>query len=165
MEVSLLVMLVIIILDGLIHKVDLLDTFINGVKAGLGLFQTLFPNLLAFMVITCLLENSGIIGWLTACIQTILPIPSSLLGLALFRSVSSQASLSFLIDIFTQYGPDSLIGLQASLMQGATDTTLYVTSLYFSCTQIKNTGYIVWLCLFLDFCAIMLAYFLAIWVY
>lgn len=165
MEISLLVMLVIIILNGLVHQVNLLDTFIKGVKNGLSLFHTLFPSLLAFMVVTCLLENSGFIGLLTACLQNIVPMPSSLLGLALFRPVSSQASLSFLINIFSQYGPDSLIGLQASLMQGATDTTLYVTNMYFSCTHVKNNGYIIWLCLFLDMIALILAYFISLWVF
>lgn len=139
----------------MISKVDILSAFYKGVKEGLSLFQTIFPSLLAFMLMVTLLESSGIIGYL----YTLFPfeVPSALVGLGLFRPISSNASLSFMIDIFKQYGPDHLYGYMASLMQGATDTTLYVVSVYLSGCKAKKCGYVLVLCLFLDFIAIMLS--------
>lgn len=162
MENSLIVLIMIFIAAGLIKKVDLLETFFSGVKEAAKLVYTLFPSLLAFMLMVTLLESSGIVGYVTHLLSQLLPVslPSSILGLALFRPVSSGASMAFLVEIFQQYGPDSFYGIMASLMQGATDTTLYVISIYFGKTHVKKTGYIVWLCLALDVVALLLAAFL-----
>lgn len=159
MENSLLIVIALFLIDACIHRVDILPTFYHGVKEGFSLFKTIFPSLLAFMLMVTLLESSGVINWI--CHVLSLNVPSSIIGLGLFRPISSSASMAFLIDIFKQYGPDSVYGMMASLMQGATDTTLYVISVYFSQTKVKKSGYIIWLCLFLDGIALFLAVFLA----
>jgi len=147
------------LIDALIHHVDILEMFYAGVREGFSLFKTLFPGLLAFMLMITLLESSGMIGWFTNILSDILPvhIPSAIIGLGLFRPVSSSASMAFLTEIFSQYGPDSFYGLMASLMQGATDTTLYVISIYLSQTHAKKSGYALPLCLCLDALALILA--------
>ncbi len=43
-------------------------------------------------------------------------------------------------DLIATYGPDSLIGRLASTMQGSTDTTLYVLTVYFGAVGIKKMG-------------------------
>ena len=40
-------------------------------------------------------------------------------------------ALAILNNLFSEYGPDSLIGRIASVIQGSTDTTFYVLTLYF----------------------------------
>lgn len=151
--------MIIFVASALFKKVSLLDAFYKGVKEAMMFVKTLFPSLLAFMLMVCLLESSGIIGFITLQLKNCLPfeLPSSILGLALLRPVSSSASLAFLTDIFNTYGPDSFFGLMASLMQGATDTTLYVISVYFSQTHVTKSGYILLLCLCLDALALILA--------
>ena len=42
-------------------------------------------------------------------------------------------------DLFTTYGPDSLIGRMASVMNGSTETTFYVLAVYFGAVGIKKT--------------------------
>lgn len=159
MDKSLLIVMVIILLDALVCRVDILETFYQGVREGFSLFKTLFPGLMAFMLMVALLESSGIIGWLTNMLGTFIPLkmPSALIGLGLFRPISSSAAMAFLTEVFNQYGPDSLYGLMASLMQGATDTTFYVISIYLSQTHAKKSGYALPLCLGLDALALMLA--------
>ena len=44
-------------------------------------------------------------------------------------------------NIFAKFGPDSYLGLLGSVMQGCTDTTLYVISLYFGSIGIKKIRY------------------------
>ena len=39
--------------------------------------------------------------------------------------------------LFTEYGPDSLIGRMASVMNGSTDTTFYILAVYFGSVGIK----------------------------
>ena len=45
------------------------------------------------------------------------------------------------INIFEIYGPDSFTGFLASIIQGSTDTTFYILSLYFGSIGIKKTKY------------------------
>ena len=58
--------------------------------------------------------------------------------MVLFRPISGSASLAVLIDIFKNCGVDSLAGQMASIIQGSTDTTVYVITLYFSSVGIKK---------------------------
>ena len=46
-----------------------------------------------------------------------------------------------MIDIIKQYGVDSNLGRMAAILQGATDTTIYVLSLYFGSIGIKHIRY------------------------
>ena len=43
-------------------------------------------------------------------------------------------------DIIATYGPDSFIGVLAATMQGSTDTTLYVLTVYFGAVGIRKMG-------------------------
>ena len=58
-------------------------------------------------------------------------------------------------NLFSVYGPDSLIGRLASIIQGCTDTTFYVMSLYFGRVKIIKTRYALKVGLFADFCGIV----------
>ena len=56
----------------------------------------------------------------------------------LFRPISGNASLAVMIDIFKTLGVDSFAGQMASIIQGSTDTTLYVITLYFASVGVKK---------------------------
>ncbi len=43
-------------------------------------------------------------------------------------------------DLIAAYGPDSFIGRLASVLQGSTDTTFYVLTVYFGAVGIKKMG-------------------------
>ena len=63
-------------------------------------------------------------------------------------------------DIFGKYGPDSYIGRLASVLQGCTDTTIYVLALYYSSIGIKKTRYSLGVGLFADLVGITVAFIL-----
>lgn len=54
-------------------------------------------------------------------------------------------------DILNQYGVDSLIGLTASVMMGASETTFYTLSLYFGTVKFKNMRHTLFCALLGDF--------------
>ena len=62
-----------------------------------------------------------------------------------------------MIDIFKTYGVDSYLGRIAAVMQGATDTTIYVLSLYFGSIGIKNIRYALKAGLFADFVTLVMS--------
>lgn len=67
-------------------------------------------------------------------------IPTEVVPLALIRPISGTAALGMTTDLIAVYGPDSFIGRLASVMQGSTDTTLYVLTVYFGAVGIKKMG-------------------------
>lgn len=123
----------------LFRRYNAYDAFISGTKEGLSLFVTLFPSLLAMMFAVSLLRESGLFTLLADQLGKVFPqIPSDIFALAFFRPISGSASLAILVDILKNIGPDSLAGKMASVIQGSTDTTLYVITMYFSSVGVKK---------------------------
>ena len=70
--------------------------------------------------------------------------------MAVLRPISGSSTLAILNYIFEVSGPDSFIGRLASIIQGSTDTTFYIITLYFGCVGIKKIKYALWAGLFAD---------------
>ena len=83
---------------------------------------------------------------------------SEIIPMIFLRPISGNASLSILNNIYSVYGPDSNLGLLASVIQGATDTTIYVLALYFGSVKIKNSRYALFCGLMADFFGIVSAF-------
>ena len=49
----------------------------------------------------------------------------------LVRMFSSSAATGLCLDIFKEYGPDSLLGRTVSIMMSSTETIFYTMSVYF----------------------------------
>lgn len=123
----------------LLKRVPAYSVFIDGVKDGMNLFLDVYPALLAMMCAISLLRETGLMALFSNWIQGFSSsIPSDIWPMVLFRPISGNASLAVLIDIFKTCGVDSLAGQMASIIQGSTDTTVYVITLYFSSVGIKK---------------------------
>lgn len=137
-------MVIFIVVYGFIKKVDVYDTFIDGVKESFSMIKNLFPTFIAMILAINLFVNSGFLDFVLSLLKpafNAIKFPGELFPLALVRPISGSASLAYLNNIFTTHGPDSFIGLLGSVMQGCTDTTFYVISLYFGCIGIKKIRY------------------------
>jgi len=77
--------------------------------------------------------------------------------MAIVRPISGNASFAIMIDILKTYGVDSYLGRIVAIMQGATDTTIYVLSLYFGSVGIKNIRYALKAGLFADFVTLIVS--------
>lgn len=75
--------------------------------------------------------------------------------MALLRPISGSASQVIMTEIFKIHGPDSFIGRLASTLQGSTDTTFYVVTLYFGSIGIKKIRYALKAGLFADLAGIL----------
>lgn len=151
---------VIIIIYGLYHDVDIFDVFLEGVKEGLGMAFRLFPTMFAMVVSVDLLVKSNVFVDFTGLIRPVLEFlhfPSELLSLAIMRPISGSSSLVLMNDVLKTYGADSYLGRVASVIQGSTDTTIYILSLYFTSVGIKKIRYSLAVGLLADLCAIILS--------
>ena len=85
-------------------------------------------------------------------------IPMEIMPMALLRPISGTASLAIMNDIFIASSPDSYVGRLASVLQGCTDTTIYVLALYFGSIGIKKIRYSLAVGLFADLVGITVAF-------
>lgn len=132
-----------ILLYGTFKKVPTYEKFVEGGKEGVQLAISLLPFLLGMIVSISILRASGALEAFVNLIEPVLSIfhiPPEIVPLALTRPISGTASLGVLTDIIKTEGPDSFIGKLASTMQGSTDTTLYILTVYFGAVGIKRMG-------------------------
>lgn len=118
----------------------------------------LFPTFIAMILAVNLFINSGFLPFILEYLRplfNLLKIPVEILPLAIIRPISGSASLAYLNNIYSVHGPDSFLGLLGSVMQGSTDTTLYVISLYFGSIGIKKIRYSLLAGLFADLIGIV----------
>lgn len=154
------IIVIIILIYGLYKKVNIFDTFLLGVKEGLKSSINLFPTIFAMIIAINLLTRSGFILDITKILTPLfnkISFPAELLSLAILRPISGSASLSMLSEILSIYGPDSFIGRVASVMQGSTDTTIYIISLYFASIGVKKIKYSLVVGLLSDLISIILS--------
>ena len=132
--------LVLIIISGLIKKINIYDVFIKGAKESFSMIINLFPGLLAMIFGINIFINCGVLD-LFARFFSFIHLPPQLFSLFLVRPISGGASLAITSNILSTFGPDSYIGRLASVMQGSSDTTLYVITLYFGTVGITKIRY------------------------
>ena len=150
-----------IMLYALGKRVNAYSTFVKGASEGLSLFLSVYPSLLAMMCAISLLRTSGLMDALIACFSHIPFVPSAMWPMILFRPISGSASLAVLVDLFQNQGVDSYVGIMGSILQGSTDTTLYVISLYFSHVQVHKIKNALTIGLIADIAGMGMAIFLA----
>lgn len=135
-----------ILVAGALRRVPVYDSFVAGATDGFRTAVNLIPQLVAMMVAVNVFRASGALSLLLHALTPLLDrlrFPAELLPLALLRPISGSGSLALVTDLFKHSGPDSFIGRAASVMQGSTDTTLYVLTVYFGSVGVRRPRYAV----------------------
>lgn len=118
-------------------KTNTFDAFIDGSREGLKTTVQIIPYILSMYIGVQVFYASGFMQDLIRFKD----IPFDLILQGIFRPISSNASLTFMMQIYESYGVDSKVGLASSIVQGGTDTTIYVLTLYFGSIGITRTRY------------------------
>ncbi|TDQ41579.1 spore maturation protein [Aureibacillus halotolerans] len=124
-------------------RVPTYEMFVEGGKEGIQMAFSIIPFLVGMMVAISIFRASGAMDAITQLLQPVLAlvgVPAEVVPLALIRPISGTAALGMTSDLIAQFGPDSFIGRLASTMQGSTDTTFYVLTVYFGAVGIKKMG-------------------------
>lgn len=134
----------VIVIYGMFKKNNVYDSFIKGAKEGLEIGMDIFPSLLAIIFSTRILISSGFVSFLLHLIGPVLDFikfPKEVFPMAILRPISGNASLAMMESVFRKYGVDTYIGKLASTLQGCTDTTLYILTMYFGSIGVKKIKY------------------------
>jgi len=143
--------------------IKVFDTFIEGAREGFTMSVRLIPFLVGMMVAIGLFRDSGAMELFTNLLAPLirfLGIPAEILPLAFMRPISGGSALAITAEIMKTYGADSLLGRIAATMQGSTDTTLYILTVYFGAVGIKKTRYALTVGLLADLAGILAAVFI-----
>lgn len=125
-------------------RISTYELFVEGGKEGVKMAFSLLPFLVGMIVAIAILRSSGALEAFIGLISPILVfvgIPPEIIPLAIVRPISGTAALGMTTELVDNHGPDSFIGRLASTMQGSTDTTLYIITIYFGAVGIKKMGY------------------------
>ncbi|OEH85721.1 spore maturation protein [Desulfuribacillus stibiiarsenatis] len=127
-----------------IKKIPVYEIFIDGAKNGFTTAISILPHLVGMMVAITVFRESGALDFFLLLLEPVLKpimIPKEAIPLGLIRPISGSAALGITTDIMNTFGPDSMIGRIASTVQGSTDTTLYVLTVYFGSVGVKKIRY------------------------
>jgi spore maturation protein B len=132
-----------ILLYGTFKKVPTYEAFVEGGKEGIEIAFSVIPYLIGMLVSISIFRASGALEYFMNFLEPFIHfigIPAEVVPLAMIRTISGTAALGMTTDLIATYGPDSFIGRLASTIQGSTETTLYVLTVYFGAVGIKKMG-------------------------
>ncbi len=147
------IIVIFVIVYGYFKKINIYDVFVSGASEGFIMVRDMFPSLLAMILAVNIFKSSGIIDFLFSFLKPIflfLKIPFEVLPIAVMRPLSGSFGLALLNNIYGIYGPDSFVGILSSVIQGSSDTTVYIITLYFGTIGIKKIRYALWVGLLAD---------------
>lgn len=135
-----------IVAYGLLAHRPVYEDFNAGAKDGFQTVLGILPTLIGLMVAVGVLRASGFLDLVTEILAVLIPdwiFPSELLPLSLVKMFSSSASTGLLLDIFKEYGVDSMLAKTAAVMMSSTETIFYTLSVYYMSVHIKKSRYTV----------------------
>jgi Uncharacterized membrane protein len=150
-------LLLIIPILAYLRKVPVYETFVTGAEEGFKTGVRILPFLIGMLVAIKVFVDSGaleIVAYFVQPLFTFLGLDSNLtaiIPLAVMRPLSGSGALGVATQLINQYGPDSFIGRLASTLQGSTDTTFFVLTVYFGSVGIRKYRYALKLGLLADF--------------
>ncbi len=125
---------------GLLRRVKVYESFVEGGKEGFDIFLKILPYVVAILVAIGMFRVSGALDFLS---ETLAPLtlrigmPPETLPVALMKPLSGSGSLGMVAEIL-KHDPDSFTARVASTMFGSTDTTFYIIALYFGSVGIRR---------------------------
>jgi len=149
-----------LLLFGIIQKINIYESFIQGAKEGFQVAVRIMPYLVAILVAIGMFRASGamdlfinLVGGFTAKVG----LPPEALPMALLRPLSGSGSLGVMASIINDpaIGPDSYVGYLVSTLMGSTETTFYVLAVYFGAIQIRRLRHAVLAALCADLAGII----------
>ena len=145
------------------NKINGYEAFIEGAKEGFSIAVKIIPYLVAMLVIIGVFRASGILDILINVIRNIVDftgLDSSFVGAlptAFMKPLSGSGARAMMIESMQTYGADSFIAFCSSVIQGSTETTFYVLTVYFGAINISKIRYALKYALWADFAGILAA--------
>jgi spore maturation protein SpmA len=166
-SVIILTIIISFLVLGLVKRVPLFETFVDGAKEGFETAVKIIPFLIAMLVGIGVFRSSGALSYLISGIAWVF---SSLgvntdfveaLPVAFLRPLSAAAARGMMVDLSKALGPDSFVANLSSIFRGCTETTFYILAVYFGSVSVRKTRYAITAGLVADTAGIIAGIFVA----
>ncbi|MCX7725785.1 MAG: spore maturation protein [Chitinispirillaceae bacterium] len=148
---------------GYLKGVKIYESLVEGAKEGFNVAIRIIPYMVAIFVAIGIFRESGaldILSKVTSPVTQLIGMPSETLPLAFLRPLSGTGSFGVMSEIINK-SPDSFESFVASVMQGSTETTFYVLTVYFGAISVTNIRYSIVAALSADAAGILSSVFLS----
>jgi spore maturation protein SpmB len=138
---------------GLRARVRVYEAAVEGGKEALQVALRIAPYLVTLLAAIAMFRASGALDSLIGLIDPLtarLGVPGEVLPLMLIKPLSGSGAIAVLRDTLASAGPISYAGFLASAVNGSTETTFYVLTLYLGVIGVKDSRYILPACLLGD---------------
>ena len=124
--------------------INVYETFVEGAKQGFSVALTIAPYLIAMLVAIGAFRASGAF---TLMLDGIRAVVTSLgfttsfvdaLPTAFMKPLSGSGARAMMVETMNTHGVDSYAGYLSAVIQGSTETTLYVLAVYFGAVGITR---------------------------
>ena len=156
-------LLLLVPLVAYLKKVPVYESFVAGAEEGFTTGVRILPFLIGMLVSIRVFVDSGALTVLSHWLQPLFsllgldPDFAAIIPLAIMRPLSGSGALGVATQLINEYGPDSYIGRLASTLQGSTDTTFFVLTVYFGSVGIKKYRYALKLGLLADIIGLVIS--------
>jgi len=158
-----LTVVVAFLVAGAWRRVNVYEAFIDGAKDGFGVAVQIIPYLVAMLVAIGVFRAAGlmdiVMGWIAAAVAA-LGLPTDFLPalpVGLMKILSGSGARGLMVDVMQVHGVDSFPAKLAAIIQGSTETTLYVLAVYFGSVGVKQTRHALPCALFADLVGLVAA--------
>lgn len=147
------------------NKIKCYEAFIDGAKEGFGVAIKILPYLIAMLVAIGVFRVSGILDVIVSSIKTFCLWLGTdcrfadALPTAFMKPLSGSGARAMMIETMQNFGADSFAAFASSVIQGSTETTFYVLTVYFGAVNISKTRYALKYALLSDLAGITAAIF------
>jgi spore maturation protein SpmA len=139
-----------LLLVGVAGRVRVYESAVAGAREGLEVAVRILPYLVVILVAVGMFRASGALDLLIRFLDPLtsaIGIPAEVLPMALLRPLSGSGAFGVMAEILETQGPDSFVGYLASTLQGSTETTFYVLTLYCGAAGVRDVRHALVACL------------------
>jgi spore maturation protein SpmA len=148
---------------GVFRRVPVYETFVEGAREGFGVAVHIIPYLVGMLAAIAVFRAAGCMDAVMHAIGSVVAslgldpgfLPA--LPVGLMKILSGSAARGLMVDVMQTQGVGSYAGKLAAIMQGSTETTLYVLAVYSGSVGLRNTRHALGCALFADLAGILAA--------
>ncbi len=123
------------------------EVFVEGAQSAIPLTVRVFPYLVAMLSAVGMIRACGLLNDLLHLIEQFVAILGwplawvPALPLMLLKPLSGSAARGWLVDMMHHLGPDAFASRLGAVIQGSTETTLYVMTVYMGSVGVRHGRY------------------------
>lgn len=156
------ILFLLIITYGMFKGRKVYEWFIEGAKEGLDVVKRIFPYILAMIIAVQIFREAKLmdmLNYLLSPVVNLIGLPKEIVPLVIIKPLSGSGAIGVFTDIIKQFGPDTKIGLIASVIMGTTETIFYTITVYYGGVKVKKIRHTLWAAVLADITAIIMAIF------